>query len=116
MGKEKEEGEEEEEEECRLWYQVPSQDFLSFQFYCQRIRVDNLRGERDQGRVNRTPIDPLSCYKRCEQSSGTSSTQARGGSPARQIEKNMFSVQGAFPIDYASRRQRPKACKLHNQN
>ena len=49
-------------------------------------RVGQFEGERekDEGRGSKTPIDPLSCSQRCKPSSGTSSTEARGGSPGRQ--------------------------------
>lgn len=45
-------------------------------------------GENDEeGKGNKTPTDPLSCFQRFESSSGTSPTEARGGSPGRQKEK-----------------------------
>lgn len=76
---------EEEDEEYKLWCQVPSQDVLSFLLFYQGIGEDSLRErEKDEGRGSKTPIDPLSCSQRCKPSSGTSSTEARGGSPGRQ--------------------------------
>lgn len=55
---------------------------------------------------NKSPIDLMSCPQRCKSSSGKSSTEAQGGSPGRQREKNTVSDSGTFPIDYASSRQR----------
>lgn len=84
------EGEKEEKEAYKLQYLDPSQDYL-FSVLLYRNKEEELEGEKEQGRGNKTPIDPLSCFQRCEQSSGTSSKQAQRGSPKRQIEKNMLA-------------------------